>query len=163
LIRVAPGQHELSKELSAQHLLRAAEVHIGRTIQIPTYDEVRAIKVEEDVLVLSTYHYEVRELKHRIIYDLRRLRVMVWFRQSDAPGAPKRWTAKPEIFEVDDEDFVTVEVVQDGFHKTLAERQADRNWEAMCHRPGTSRHPMDSADRALEGDSPMTKYWSLKS
>ena len=78
------------------------------------------------------------------------------------------WTALPhggvkfDSFTAWDDDFQPFTEVRFGRGETHAEYTERRAWEGMQYRVGSRHNPMDSAQRASEGYSPMEDYWTRK-
>lgn len=156
LVQIARGMHKVSSQLTDRQLLAAAEMHIGTTIRLPFEAKVKALIVEDDRMVLQYTRYEVSRLARESRYAAAYTVADVFTRDAGV------WS-RTDRFEAADEAFRPHAVHESGrAHRDEIEQAARRTFEGDCHRPGTSKSPMDSAERTSEGytTDKMARHWA---
>lgn len=109
----------------------------GRIIHLGPFEEAYGIAITPDRITLGIDRAKVKHTYAGDLITARGKQLYVFDRQptgswSATVGKPLWWST--------DELCVT---------RSRPER--DRAWEAMCHRPGTSKTPLDNSDRQSQG------------
>lgn len=92
-------------------------------------------------VVIDTH--DVQELVREDRYKAHGQRGVFFTRKDD------RWVEQLD-FTVWDDDFVPYTFEKIGRRKTADEMIDQREWEKLCHRPGTKSTPLDSYERVLD-------------
>lgn len=114
----------------------------GKTIRLGMFEEVANAKIEDDVIVVLINRAKVKPVRggfavtHRgsTLYEFKRTSLGAWI------------MSRPFTIWHDAEEWHTA---WPGL--TPEEHAARREFEEMCHRPGTPDFPMDNTDRKRQG------------
>lgn len=156
LVKIEHGRHGVEHDLTPHQLLAAAELHIGMSIRLPFHSSVDNILVDEDRLGVSYIKYTVDVRTHETRYTGAERVLDVYTRDAG------RW-ARTDQFRSADDTFQPHAVHESGrTHRDEAEQTTRRTFEGDCHRPGTSKSPMDNAERTAEGytTDKMARHWA---
>jgi len=102
---------------------------------------------------VQTHQYV--ETSREIRYNKRGTRLTVWTLHANGRVTKDSFTAWDDTFV----PFIEARFGRGETHKEYTDRRA---WEGMQYRVGSRHSPMDSAQRASEGYSPMEDYWNRK-
>lgn len=151
---------------AAQQLLPIKQV-LGRPYRLLPYESVHKVTVTEEKITLVLKVYQYTETQREVRFTKSGFRMFAWSRQDDG-----RW--KPEPLGLDGEqldmtmwdvDFAPYIECRYGTHRSVKDYYEQLEWEAETYRPGTSRTPLDSFHRSVDGNMAdttpaMFKHWT---
>lgn len=101
-------------------------------------------EVSDTTVMVTVETYVVKELVREDRYERKGTRFIVFTKGSG------NWYIDNDITAWD-ESFTPIVWDNTGRRKTAQELADQREWEMLCHRPGTARTPLDSYERVLDG------------
>lgn len=112
------------------------------------------VVLNDDSAMIGIETFQVKELVREDRFEKKGMKIIFLKR------GPNGWYLDTEKV-IWDDSFVPFVFEKKGRRKTLEEFTEQREWEKMCHRPGSARTPLDSYDRVLSGETTpkMERYW----
>lgn len=132
----------------------------GITLRITPYDLVTAISIKaDDQIVVTTKVHQVEERRTSVILKAQGTRLTQYLLGGGG------WHQSGAPFTLWEPDFEPVHHSIFGPGKTVAQWLAARQFEAMCGRPGSDSHPLDSYQRTvIDGpdftNKKMARHWA---
>lgn len=118
----------------------------GVRVRLRPWESVLMYRETDTALAVKIETFDVKIMAREDRYNARGIRGLLFTKN---PAG--RW--KCEFDEtVWDETFVPYIYETRGRRKTADEFTEQREWEKLCHRPGSSKMPLDSYGRVLQGD-----------
>lgn len=114
-------------------------------IRLKDWERIHAYEVTDTCIRLVIETYDVKVLTREDRYNAKGLRMM-FFKPNPSST---RWHVDTDVT-IWDDDFVPYVYEKFGRRKTADEFQEQREWEKLCHRPGTKVTPLDSYDRVSD-------------
>ena len=142
-----------SPTVNRAQALSELEEALGCAFPIRACDELISYGITDTLITVTVRVITVVDTVRETRYTGAVLRMQAWTR-----GAADGRLAYQK-FEVADDTFVPWTDHKLGKIETPVEYHDRRRWEGMQYRVGTESSPMDSAQRAAEGFSPMQQYW----
>lgn len=118
----------------------------GQRIHLKEWERIAQFQVTDKTITVAIETYEVNVLVREDRYQRKGVRILMWKITESGVVLDYDGTSWLDDFE----PFVYEKI---GRRKTADEFTAQREFEKMCHRPGTPSHPLDSYSRVLEGFS----------
>lgn len=115
----------------------------GTHIKLRDYESVTVYNKSDTMIQLMIETFEVQELVREDRYKARGSRILMFSKNNG------HWHLDYDDV-IWDEDFEPYVFEKVGRRKTADEFTEQREWEKMCHRPGTKRTPLDSYARATD-------------
>jgi hypothetical protein len=109
----------------------------GKHIHLGPFEEVFGLAMTDDTITLGVNRAKVEHTFAGDRITKRGRTLYLW--NLDARGV---WHLM---------DTTSVYWSTDEMHVTRERRQHDSDWEDMCHRPGTSKTPLDNRERQAQG------------
>lgn len=129
-----------------QALMIRLQQDTGVRIRLREWESVAFFRETDTSLQVAITTYEVQVLVREDRYKRRGTRALLFTRHPVTDEWLLDWDET--IWDSDFEPYVFEKI---GRRKTAQELQEQREYEKMCHRPGTSTTPLDSYDRILQG------------
>jgi hypothetical protein len=131
-----PKEHALMDRLYV-------ETHFRHRLK--PWETVRSFQITDKSIAVTIETYEVKILVREDRYERKGIRALMFDRTADGG-----WKLSMDYTAWDD-NFESYVYEKFGRRKTVDEFHAQREWEKLCHRPGTPSNPLDSYSRVLEG------------
>lgn len=134
-------------------LLSAIRQLTGVQIRLGEHDEIKSHQtIEGTTIMVAVTTYDVTETSREIRFKRCGWKIYTLKRVGDSGIRPTGQWRTVEVTDVFwDDQFVPYVFEKFSKYETLQEQADRRDWERMCHRPGSARTPMDNLDRQFQG------------
>lgn len=144
------------------------EKTIGESLRLKPWEAIEKVRFSDDKLVALLSVAEVQETTREVRVKRSGSRMIEWTR------VERYFTTDtgvkiplPAIWKITADETFWNESAPEAVHVKWGERKTpeqlaeQREWEKMCHRPGTASTPLDNYDRVLNFKSTekMERYW----
>lgn len=115
----------------------------GMTVRIGVFEKATGLRMEADRVLLLVERASITETRYGLVVKRKGNTIHEFRKQGDEWIRLKPFTVWYDL------DEPEVHVAYPG--QTPEEYRAKREWEDMCHRPGTDKSPMDNLARRQQG------------
>lgn len=132
----------------------------GVRLGLKSYESILDYReIGTTAIMIQVETFKVKELRRETRYEKRGVRYLIYMKASGTD----RWYLDNDLLTWD-ESYTPTIFDHTGRRPTPEDEAARREWEMLCHRPGSGRTPLDSYERVLDGcytesEKKMEGYW----
>lgn len=142
--------------LTDHRIAATVKARTGISLHLHEWDVIKHVEFKDDTVVVVLQTYQVKVLVREDRYEKRGVRMLAYKKSPNS----SRWYVDFDETAWDD-DFEPFVYEKIGRRKTAQELIEQREFEKLCHRPGTKRTPLDNFQRVWNDPSTpkMERYW----
>lgn len=125
----------------------------GYCVRLGVFEEIVKVDLTDEIVEVVVRRFRVTEQRSQYRVKAEGLeQIKFTLKNGD-------WIRQSDIFWTTPDDEVMLRRDTTNVYESVKEYRDHRDFEVMCHRPGTSRTPLDSADAS--DSERMLKHWKL--